>query len=110
MNKERKKGSEYIVSHAHTHAVLHRAPLFAYFLAGFKYRVLTLSQDQQGPLTTDFDLLVPLGTEIKYTSSCKYDSQSTEISSETDYQKSLAIEASDSYDAKADLLLHHVVP
>jgi hypothetical protein len=37
--------------------------------------------------------LVPLGTELKYTSSCKYDSQSIEISSQKDYRRSLKEES-----------------
>ena len=50
-------------------------------------------QDQSaGNLTVDTAYTVPLGTELYYTSTCQFDSEATEISSESDYQKSLSKE------------------
>lgn len=52
-------------------------------------------QDQSsGNLTIDQEYTVPLGTEVRYMSSCRYDSSSTEISSEKDYQQQLSGESS----------------
>ena len=59
---------------------------------GFRHRVLKLVQ-QQDTLTVDTAFTVPLGTEIRYTSSCKYDDSSREISSESDYRATLENEA-----------------
>lgn len=51
-------------------------------------------QDQSTEnLTIDQEFTVPLGTEVRYTSSCKYDSVSEEISTESDYRRSLSKES-----------------
>jgi len=55
---------------------------------GFRYRILVLRQEPSNT-TVDFAYLVPLGTAVKYTSSCKYDSSSTEVSSESDMRSSM---------------------
>ena len=60
---------------------------------GFRFRVRRLVQDQTYT-SVDTEFTVPLGTELKYTSSCRYDSQSTQISSKADYQTSLLKESS----------------
>lgn len=44
-------------------------------------------------LTVDGDFTIPIGTNVKYTSSCHYDSQSTEISTEEDLIADLSTEA-----------------
>jgi len=59
---------------------------------GFRYRVLQLRQ-VQSDLTIDTEFTVPLGTAIKYTSSCKYDDSSVEVSSDSDMRTSLSKEA-----------------
>jgi hypothetical protein len=62
--------------------------------SGFRSRVRALVQDQSTEnLTVDQEFTVPLGTEVKYTSSCKYDSISEEISTESDYRRSLSKES-----------------
>lgn len=59
---------------------------------GFRYRVISLVQDQ-AVLTVDQEYTVPLGTELKYISSCKYDEQSVEVSSEEELKESMEREA-----------------
>ena len=51
-------------------------------------------QQSSGNTTLDGAYFVPRGTEFRYTSSCHYDSISTEISSEEDYRESLSKESS----------------
>ena len=55
---------------------------------GFRHRVVKLVQ-KQSDLTVDGEFTVPLGTSVKYTSSCTYDSKSTEISNEVDFRKTM---------------------
>ena len=62
-------------------------------LVGFRYRVFDFQQSS-GITTLDGVYFVPRGTEFRYTSSCHYDSVSTEISSEEDYRESLSKESS----------------
>ena len=63
--------------------------------SGFRHRVRALVQDQSTEnLTIDQEFTVPIGTEVRYTSSCKYDSVSEEISTESDYRRSLSKESS----------------
>lgn len=59
---------------------------------GFLHRVVKLVQ-RQDTLSVDGEYTVPIGTELRYTSSCKYDDKSTEISSEMDYRETLSTEA-----------------
>jgi len=59
---------------------------------GFRSRVIALNQ-HQNLLTIDGDFTLPIGTDFKYTSSCHYDSQSREISSEEDLISSISNEA-----------------
>jgi hypothetical protein len=59
---------------------------------GFQHRVVRLVQRQDN-LSVDGEYTVPIGTELRYTSSCKYDDKSTEISSEKDYRETLSKEA-----------------
>lgn len=69
--------------------MINRKPSFT----GFRYRVFKFSK---GPEDVSLDNVyyVPKGTEFRYTSSCHYDSVSTEISSEKDYRESLSKESS----------------
>jgi len=48
---------------------------------------------RQDVLSVDQAYTIPVGTEFKYTSSCRFDSISEEISSESDYSSSLSSEA-----------------
>jgi len=59
---------------------------------GFSSRVLALTQTQDYQ-TIDGQFTNPIGTEFKYTSSCHYDSQSREISTEQDLISSISSEA-----------------
>ncbi|EJK73065.1 hypothetical protein THAOC_05334, partial [Thalassiosira oceanica] len=60
---------------------------------GFGYRVVRLVQSQDN-LTVDGAFTVPMGTDVKYIHSCKFDKSSTEVSSERDIRTSLQSEAS----------------
>lgn len=51
---------------------------------------LLQSQDKT---SVDFEYVIPLGTDFKYTSSCHYDDRSVEISSSQDYSEVLSTEA-----------------
>lgn len=62
------------------------------FLEGFRKRVFSLKQDQS-LLSIDTAFTIPIGTDFKYISSCKYDSSSTEISTYTDYVSAISKEA-----------------
>lgn len=55
---------------------------------GFRHPVIKLVQVDT-EVTTDQKFAVPLGTTAKYTSSCSYDPESVEISSNRDFRSSL---------------------
>ena len=50
-------------------------------------------RQDQSLLSIDTAFTIPIGTDFKYISSCKYDSSSTEISTFTDYVNALSKEA-----------------
>ena len=54
---------------------------------------------------------VPLGTAVKYVSSCKFDSSSTEVSSDSDLRKSMSKEAemSESFSASASFAQSNLI-
>lgn len=58
---------------------------------GFRSRVFALLQSQD-KTSIDSAYTIPLGTDFKYTSSCRYDDRSVEISSEEDYSSMLSTE------------------
>ncbi|KAL3778773.1 hypothetical protein HJC23_002679 [Cyclotella cryptica] len=60
---------------------------------GFRHRVMKLEQSQDS-LTIDTSYLQPLGTDVKYSSSCKFSSSSIEVTTETQYQEELMKESS----------------
>ena len=55
---------------------------------GFRASVIKLVNDQN-VLTVDTDYTVPLGTELRYITSCEYSSRALEISSSSSYQREL---------------------
>ena len=55
---------------------------------GFRASVIKLVNDQN-VLTVDTDYTVPLGTEMRYITSCEYSSKASEISSSSSYQREL---------------------
>jgi len=70
----------------------HSMPALPTLQTGFRSRVFDLLQ-RQDVLSVDQAYTIPVGTEFKYTSSCRFDSVSEEISSESDYSSSLSSEA-----------------
>jgi len=60
---------------------------------GFRGGVIQLEQ-KQDTLTLDGDYTVPLGTELRYVTSCQFDSKSKEMTSASDYETELKSEAS----------------
>lgn len=62
---------------------------------GFRHRVVRLIQ-KQTDLTVDGEFTVPLGTTVKYTSSCTYDSKSTQIANELEFRNTMEKEVSTS--------------
>ena len=63
---------------------------------GFRASVIKLVNDQN-VLTVDTDFMVPIGTELRYITSCEYSSQSVQVSSSATYQRQLRQTATSSY-------------
>lgn len=62
-------------------------------VSGFRYRFLKLKQNQHD-LSVNGKYTIPEGIEFRYTSSCKYDSSSNEVSTTSVSRRSLQLEAS----------------
>ncbi|KAL7547477.1 hypothetical protein ACHAWF_010770 [Thalassiosira exigua] len=59
---------------------------------GFRYRVVRLVQSQNNE-TIDGQFQVPLGTEVKYATNCRYDDSSVEVSSSSDLRSTMTKES-----------------
>ena len=58
---------------------------------GFRSRVVKLRQEQT-TLTIDQEYMVPLGVDVRYITACKFASEATELSNESEYRSEISKE------------------
>ena len=80
------------MTHTHTH-IIYRGTDISEIDPGWRRPVIKLVQDQSRS-TIDQQTLIPYGVHFKRLTTCDFTSRSTEISTSSDYQKSLSHEAS----------------